>query len=169
MFSETRKVRVALKLLGHVKLSCPQCNKHSKVDASRIQDSVHGHSITCDCGYTFSELLEDRDCTRKNVNLFGVYLLSDLLGRQETGPVRIENLSYSGILCRTVASHALTPGDTVNVKFVLDNEAKTELVRTLKVTRVEGMLIAGKFIEEEGSFDTALADYLIDRSSSGSR
>jgi hypothetical protein len=45
----------------------------------------------------------------------------------------------------------------------LDDEAKTELVRTLEVTRVEGELIAGKFIEAESAFDTNLADYLITR------
>jgi hypothetical protein len=163
MSSKTRKVRVDIKLLGHLKLSCPRCEKLSDFDASQIQDSACDQHIACDCGYTFSALIEDRSCTRKTVSLFGVYLLSDLIGRQETGPVRIENLSYSGILCRTVASHTLTPGDSVSIKFVLDDEAKTELVRTLEVTRVEGELIAGKFIEAESAFDTNLADYLITR------
>ena len=112
MFSETRKVRVALKLLGHVKLICPKCNQMSDFDASRIEDSTRGQPIFCDCGYAFSALLVDRGCTRKTVNLFGIYILSDMDGRQEIGPVRIENLSYSGIACRP-GRKAGGPGEEV--------------------------------------------------------
>jgi hypothetical protein len=163
MPSKTKQVRVDLNLLGTIKLSCPQCKKLTGVGPYHTPDRARSQPITCECGYVFSALIEGRGCTRKRVNLFGVYLLSDLLGRQETGPIRIENLSYSGILCRTVASHTITPGDDVYVKFVLDDEAKTEFVRLLEVTRVEGKLIAGKFIETEGGFDSELADYLITR------
>ncbi len=163
MPSRTRNVRVDLKLLGPVKLYCPQCEKLSDLDTSRIPDSARGKHITCDCGYTFSAQIERRGCARKTVNLFGAYLLIDSFGRQESGPVRIENLSYSGVSCRTVATHTLVTGDYVRVKIVLDDEAKTELVRSLEVTRVEGDLVAGKFIEAESAFDTILADYLITR------
>ncbi len=133
------------------------------LDTSGIQDSCRSKHITRDCGYTFSALIESGGCTRKNVKLFGAYLLIDSFGRQESGPVRIENLSYSGVLCQTVASHTLAPGDHVRIKIVLNNEAKTELVRSLEVIRVQGNLVAGKFIETESAFDTILADYLITR------
>ena len=163
MPSQMRTVRVDLKLLGLVKLSCPQCDKLSDFDPSRMQDRPRGQHITCDCGYTFSALIEGRGCTRRTVNLLGAYLLRDSFGQQESGPVIIEDLSYSGVLCRTIASHTLTPGDHVRVKIVLDDEAKTELIRSLEVTRVQDGLVAGKFIEIESAFDTILADYLITR------
>ena len=163
MSIKTRNVYIDLKLLGPIKLSCPQCGKLSEFDSSGIQDSAHGQHLICDCGYTFSAVIESRGCTRKTVNLFGAYLLTDSSGHQESGPVRIENLSYSGVLCRTVASHTLVPGDTVSVKIVLDDEARTELVCLLKVARVQGNLVAGKFIEAEGAFDVILVDYLITR------
>ena len=163
MSIKTRNVYIDLKLLGPIKLSCPQCEKQSEFDASGIQDSAHGQHLTCDCGYIFSAQIESRGYARKTVNLFGAYLLTDSFGRQESGPVRIENLSYSGVLCRTVASHTLAPGDHVSVKIALDDEARTELVRSLEVTRVQGNLVAGKFIETESAFDTILVDYLITR------
>ena len=46
-------------------------------------------------------------------------------------------------------------------KSVLDDEVRTELVRSLEVIRVQGSLVAGKFIQAEDAFDTILADYLI--------
>jgi len=163
MSSNTRTVRIDLKHFDTVKLSCPQCEKLTELDLTCMEDSARGQPLTCDCGYSLSELIESRDCTRMSVKLFGAYLLSNSFGRQESGPVRIESLSYSGVSCRTVASHTLTRGDRVRIKIVLDDVSKTELIRSLEVTRVEENLIAGKFVEVAGDFDTALADYLISR------
>ena len=97
MLNKPGTICVDLKFLGHVKLCCPQCDGLSDFDVSRIGDSARGQHITCDCGYTFSAQIERRGCARKTVNLFGAYLQSDSLGQQESGPVKVENLSYSGL------------------------------------------------------------------------
>jgi hypothetical protein len=87
-------------------------------------------AVQCHCGWLFHAILETRKYYRKYVRLTGLYMRE---GSQNYGPMAVENVSMSGIGCRTRVQQPLHVGDILSVRFVLDNRARTEIAKDVVV------------------------------------
>ncbi len=71
----------------------------------------------------------------------------------------VEDVSFSGVKFRTNSRHHIQEGGTLNITFVLDNQAQSKIVKTVEIRHVNDGVIGAEFCEEQ-AFDTELAYYL---------
>ena len=93
---------------------------------------------------------------RKRTNLRGSY---SNINMNKTGFMRVKDVSYSGISFELEKKDDLTAGDTLGVRFVLDDERKTEIHRAVVVKNVRDKLIGAEFCDNQ-VFDIELCYYL---------
>ena len=81
-------------------VTCHYCGKPNRIDTTKVK-LEQPIKIECKCGNCFFIQLEQREYYRKEVKLTGNYktLLSE---KEEKGKIFIEDISYTGIGCRTV-------------------------------------------------------------------
>lgn len=119
-----RKIHCGKKL--ECAVTCYQCGKPNRIDTTtaKLEQPIQ---IECKCGNCFSIQLEQREYYRKEVKLTGNYerLLPE---NQEKGKIIIEDISYTGIGCRTVKKHNLNLEDVVQVEFTLDDFHNSQLI-----------------------------------------
>ena len=120
---------------GESSAICPQCGKVSKVDTNEVQLN-QVVEIKCSCQNTFQVQFEKREYYRKDVKLTGTF---ETVFPEDTmkGKLIIEDLSYTGIGCRSVAKHYLEIDDVVSLDFTLDDAHNSQItengiVRTVR-------------------------------------
>ena len=77
----------------------------------------------------------------------------------KTGFMRVKNVSYSGISFELEKKDEIAIGDTLGVRFVLDDEQKSEIHRAVRVKNVRDKLIGAEFSDNQ-VFDIELCYYL---------
>ena len=120
---------------GECSVVCHRCGKVSKVDTKKVQLN-QVIEINCSCQNNFRVQLEKREYYRKEVKLTGTF---EKIVPEDTikGRLIIEDLSYTGIGCRTVTKHYLEKDDVVSVDFTLDDVHNSQInengiVRTVR-------------------------------------
>jgi hypothetical protein len=100
---------------------------------------------------------ETRERYRKKVTLLGGYIKkeSDLMG-----DMIVEDLSFTGLSFVTMSEHSLEIGDTLRLKFRLDDPTMTEISRNGVVRYIQGRTVGVEFVSS-ASLDWALGFYLL--------
>jgi hypothetical protein len=142
---------------GIVTIICPTCNLSRRVDRKFIKRASEGFSVRCRCGEIFKARVEFRKNYRKEVKLGGIYqnLRS---GRQ--GQMAVEDLSLTGVGFRTLGHHDLMVGDSVEVKFILDDKKKSKISLVVEVKRIQDQRV-GAEIKQEARGNRDLGFYLM--------
>ena len=135
---------------------CPKCGFAKQIDTTNFKDTQKKLKAKCKCGEVFKFTIEFRKQYRKNVKLPGEYITSE---SGEKGEIILENLSLGGIQFETVRKHQISTGDTMDLKFRLDNPSRTEIQRTVKIIWVNGHNVGAQYIEPK-LFERDLAFYL---------
>ncbi len=138
---------------NNISFNCPQCNTHIKVPLARIGHRYHC-KVKCACGYVFVAEIEFRERLRKQVDLNGAYELArrQTSGREMLpGNCRIIDLSRTGIGFLTSLDHPLQPGDPIQLRFQLDNTAKTEINQECEVVHVKDNFVGCRLNSENAS------------------
>lgn len=73
--------------------------------------------------------------------------------------MRVKNVSYSGISFELEKEDEIAMGDTLDVKFVLDDGLKTKIHRSVRVKNVSDNLIGAEFSDPQ-ALDIELCYYL---------
>jgi uncharacterized Fe-S cluster-containing radical SAM superfamily enzyme len=123
-------VKLYVNVEDQASITCPRCNAVKVANVKKYKGSRKPLTVKCHCGWLFHAILETRKYYRKAVKLTGAFARA---GSQNYGPMLVENLSMSGIGCRTRMQHPIRVGDILHVRFVLDNRARTEIARDIVV------------------------------------
>jgi hypothetical protein len=130
---------------GECSVICHQCGKVSKVDTNDVQPN-QVVEINCSCQNSFQVQLEKREYYRKDVKLTGTF---ERILPEDTikGKLIIEDLSYTGIGCRSVTKHYLEINDVVSLDFALDDVHNSQITENGIVRTVRDRYLGIEFQE----------------------
>jgi hypothetical protein len=111
---------------NEVKIICPKCGLEKKTNVFKFKDTHKRLKAKCKCGEIFRVELEFRRYYRKEVRLAGEYFFQE---KDERGDILIEDISMTGIRFSSLKPHNISKDDSVELKFTLTNQRKTEIQR----------------------------------------
>ena len=140
-------------------ITCPECHTTRTLNVASLRSSKKRLKAKCGCGCVFDMSdfsLDMRKFYRKRTNLRGSY---SSINMNKTGFMRVKNVSYTGVSFELEKKAAIEIGDTLGVRFVLDDNQKTEIHRAVVVKNVRDKLIGAEFSDNQ-VFDIELCYYL---------
>lgn len=141
---------------NRARIVCTKCGFGRDVDTTGFKGSQKKLKGTCRCGEAYLYTIEFRQRHRKDVMLPGEYLIQ---GKGEKGEILIRDLSMSGFRFETMRPHHISKGDTLEVKFNLNNPLRTEIQKSANVVRVQDRII-GAYFTETKLYEKDLGFYL---------
>lgn len=146
---------------------CDQCGKMKSVSVSDVKSIGKPLKVKCGCGHIFFIIIELRKYYRKNTRLPGEYvkISEDMSKGLERGNITVEDLSRTGIGFRTKGKHTIRENDIIRVKFLLDNDKRSEVSKSAVVRRIHDTFIGAEFIDFDAYNETnrTLGFYLMPR------
>ncbi len=127
---------------------CPSCGDTKVVDVTKflaIKKPVR-FKRKCRCGQITPFLLERRQFYRKPVDIQGT---CRVLKNDAEIPVRIRDLSRSGLKIDLTADYPVEIGDKLFVEFRLDNKQRTLIQREVVVRKIEGLSLGTEFTSRD--------------------
>jgi hypothetical protein len=141
---------------NQVTIICPKCGLEKNIDVTNFKDTHKRLKAKCRCGEVFRLTLEFREHYRKKVRLPGEYFVQ---GKDEEGEIIIEDISTSGIRFASLKPHNIFRDDIVELKFTLDNPARTEIQELVKIIWIIDRTVGAQFNDPK-SLEKDLGFYL---------
>ena len=141
---------------NQVTITCPKCGLKKNKIVFKFKDTHKRLKAQCRCGEVFRLSLEFRKHYRKKVRLNGEYSVQ---GKDEKGEIIIEDISASGIRFASLKPHYISRNDTVELKFALDNQMRTEIHTPVKIKWIIDHNVGGQFFDPK-SLEKDLGSYL---------
>ena len=143
---------------------CPHCGAVNVIEvATTIRPSTPVRTrVQCGCGHTHAVFLERRAFVRKVVDLHGQFCLR---GSTVERPMRILNLSRTGVRFAPDEAAEVVVGDRVHVDFSFGSMTRTYISKTARVVRVADGTVGAEFVNGrrleplDPVYDLALALY----------
>lgn len=141
---------------------CPQCGKAKISDVSRYATTDKKITVNCSCacGHQFRCRLEKRKQYRKGANLPGKFTLLGKNGPEDTGLVKVVDISTTGLKLKMAVPRAFPIGATLRVEFCLDDRKRTPMEKRVIVRNVSGLHVGASFHPNDAA-DPALGFYLM--------
>jgi hypothetical protein len=138
-------------------VTCPDCGRSKRINFAPYKSSHDLLKVKCGCGNVFKVIVELRHYYRKRTRLAGYYTTSRA---DKSGSMTVEDLSFSGLGFRTRHKHTLQMGDVIDLRFVLDNNARSEIVKKAIVRRIRDQFVGAEFCDLK-AYDKELGYYLM--------
>ena len=135
---------------------CPKCGFDIKIDPKKFKNAQRRQKAKCKCGEIFEFTIEYRRQYRKDVKLPGEYSID---GRGQKGDIIVRDLSLSGIRFESMIPHQISPDDTLEVIFRLDNPPRKEIRKKVKAIWVDDRIVGAQY-NERNLYEKDLAFYL---------
>ena len=135
---------------------CHSCGKWKTTNVARYVNLNKPIKIKCSCKAVFSVTFEKRGCYRKKVDLYGTCFKHDK-GEEH---IFIQNISRDG-LGFTINRGTVRIGDTLSVKFVLDDNARSTISEDVVVRSVKDRIIGVEFVNPCEHTKKMLGFYLL--------
>jgi len=135
---------------------CPKCGLEKNIDVKNFKVTHKKLKAKCRCGEVFRLTLEFRKHYRKKVRLHGEYYVQ---GKDERGEILIEDISASGVRFASLKPHYISRNDTVELKFTLDNQMRTEIQNLVKIKWIIDRNVGAQYIDPK-SIEKDLGFYL---------
>ena len=148
--------KVYVDYTNQVTIICPRCGLEKNKNVTNFKDTHKRLKAKCRCGEVFRFTLEFRKQYRKKVRLAGEYYI---LGKDEKGEIIIEDISMTGIRFASLKPHNISRDDIVELKFILDNPARTEIEELVKIIWIIDRTVGVKFNDPK-SLEKNLGFYL---------
>ena len=105
---------------------CPQCGKTKRANISSFKGkNIRNLQAKCVCHARFPISLEFRRFHRRETSLDGRYM--NLSDGNESGKMRVINLSLGGVGLIDLSLCKFKVGDRVNLSFTLDDKKESEI------------------------------------------
>lgn len=136
--------------------TCPACNKTYIRNLSKVPDVGQGLKLRCRCAckHAFVITLERRKHLRKTTDIKGGYLEER---HQLRGMFTIKNISQSGAGIEISTSRDMNTGDSMLLKFNLDDEDKTYIAKEVIIRKKKENISELSFLPRHGT-ETRLLD-----------
>jgi hypothetical protein len=150
---------------GGFRIACPACGRAESVSEPAFARLGFAVTADCPCGHRFPVLRERRGFYRKPVGLEGFFAEGlhadpDRAAGVVSGPVRVTNLSRTGVELTSARMGLLREGDRLTLRFRLDNSAETVILRVVRIVSLNGDRAGCRFEGEDPS-DVALGFYFL--------
>ena len=125
---------------------CPQCGLVKEKDVSKfikIKSTVK-LKCKCVCGHTYPVIFERRRHIRKDVNFVGSFVWG-----KENGPLFVKNISRTGLNLKMGCPTSLKVGDRFLVKFLLGEDAMSEVEKEVIVRNVRPPMMGVEFVSKD--------------------
>jgi hypothetical protein len=131
---------------GKVNLACPACGKVKQADVSQFKNTNQKVKLncTCACKHKFSVILERRRHIRKDVNLVG-----NLVFDHQTCPVKIVDISRTGLKVKAIQVLKLNPGDKAVIHFTLDDPSGSKVSKQVIIRKINQKEIGVEFLSKD--------------------
>ena len=155
---------------GKAVLQCPSCLELKTISAIRLVP--HLFNVRCKCNHVFAVQLEFRKKNRKKTNLVGYYRKrnhpsewAEIHWESENVNVRkinckVVNLSSTGIGIVPFGEYDIKTGDSLAIRFVLDDSAQSVLLKRAIARVVLESYVGCEFVEEDKN-DKNIGFYLL--------
>lgn len=127
-------------------ITCPDCGLIKKVSVSQFKNSKHQVSSRCQCGKRFTIQLNFRSSYRKNVNLAGTYMVMSPK-KSHWCDMTVRDISRTGIGFKNLDSVAVAAGNSLRLKFNLDNAKKTTIDKNVIVKIIKDQYVGCEFVD----------------------
>ena len=136
-------LKVFLSHCGTTTVKCPLCKK---CHHTTVPEHLHNKPVRakCECGQSFSVLFDSRKYFRKEVRLPGEY--RDTSGVQDLMTVTTLSVRGAGFEARR-RNLLVQEGETIQVKFLLNNNDRNWITLKAVVKRVKGNQVGVEFTE----------------------
>ena len=129
---------------GMALITCPSCNITKKISVSQFKEKKHKIVTKCKCGERFAIQLNFRASYRKEVDLKGMFMVTSP-GSSHWCEMEVSDLSRTGIGFRNKETVVVNKGDTLKIKFNLDNPKKTLIEKHVTVKIVIDQYLGCEF------------------------
>lgn len=140
-----------------VVLRCVRCGNSRQISTGELRPDIHLYKIKCKCGAAYYMQFNRRKFTRKNVTLKGTYSMEN---RMNDEIVDIVNLSRTGLCFFTHGRIYLTKGQTINLRFVLDNAERESIECKAIIRRIKDHEVGVEFVNLPPIMQKRLSFYL---------
>jgi hypothetical protein len=141
-------------------ITCPHCGTQKSVPVGSYKGNKSSLKIKCGCKNIFTVNLEFRKKVRKRTNLRGTY--SNQSQRGNRGTIVIKNISVSGLEFSSMDAHNIKVEDELTVKFSLDDEQRSKIIKDVIVRDVRKNSVGCEFEKSgEFAFDGPLGFYVM--------
>lgn len=125
-------------------ITCPNCGIIKKVSVSKFKNSKHKISTRCQCGKRFDLQLNFRSSYRKAVNLPGTFMIISPK-TSHWCEMAIRDISRAGVGFENMDSVVVSKGDTLRIKFKLDNGKGTLIEKKVIVKIIRDKYVGCEF------------------------
>jgi hypothetical protein len=159
-FAQTQSceiTRACLSRSGKANVRCPFCDKRHYTS---VPEHLHNKPVRakCECGKSFPVLFDSRGYYRKEVRLKGEYW--NAFGEKDL--MTVMSLSLTGAGLSTGRSKPIvTMGETVQLRFLLDDKHSTWIKVKAIVKRVVGDQLGVEFVGLQRHEQKCLGFYLM--------
>ncbi|MDJ0667007.1 MAG: PilZ domain-containing protein [Desulfobacterales bacterium] len=142
-----RRQKVFVTSDGKATFVCPACARSRTVDAARNPTLSRAARVRvkCPCGHQYPVSLERRRYFRKAVDLRGTFVQTVDGRHVDGGPMVVLDLSRTGMRIRLNESRPVRIGDTLVVKFQLDDRQQSLIHKESIVRRIDGVDLGTEF------------------------
>jgi hypothetical protein len=108
---------------------CPACNNGAIKHLGKFSNSKKAIRLKCKCkcGHVYRVLVERRRFFRKPVNLVGTYYYSKGENNRMKGPIKIMDISQSGLQFSLNSRPEFKVGDRIIVEFRMDDRERSKI------------------------------------------
>jgi c-di-GMP-binding flagellar brake protein YcgR len=132
---------------GSVSIFCDACGQTKRLE--EVSPNYWGKvvRINCFCGHSFRVQFDRRRFFRKAANdLPGYYAV---FGRHGEKRMRVVDVSLNGLCFKMEEPEDLETGDTIRVRFRLDDAHRTVIDRPVRVRYQNGEFVGVQFFEDD--------------------
>ena len=146
-------------------LACPHCGIQESVSLGQFEKLGNAVDVECNCHKHFTAVLEKRRAYRKAVHLEGFFTIAGEYGPNDTkgtiwGRMVVKNLSKTGLRFFSKRVDLLRPGDTLMVRFNLDNSNNALIHKQAQVVSIHDQEVGCRF-QGADQYDITLGFYFI--------
>jgi hypothetical protein len=156
---------------GKALFTCPVCSQRKTESVSQYlkQETTVEIETTCNCGHTWTSILERRKHYRKSVKLRGRYSVRNDVFLEEglsagsfvgKGKMKVVDLSLKGLKFELKKKPELHVNDLVSLEFRLKDKKRTLIRETASVKSINGRLVGSAFGPEVAA-NTSLGFFLL--------
>jgi len=126
---ECNLIRVFLNEQKEGTFICPACNNGVIKHLGRFSNFQKAIRLKCrcNCGHVYRVLVERRRFFRKPVNLVGTYYYSKGENNRKKGPIKILDISQSGLQFSINSMPEFSVGDRIIVEFKMGDRERSQI------------------------------------------
>ena len=143
-------------------LECPYCGTAKTRHVGKFKGGRRRVKVRCSCQSAFGVLFEFRKAYRRPTYLRGHYV--KLPGADDGRNIVVRDISMTGIGLLTNGTQNLSRGDKLQVRFTLDDRARSEIEKDAVVRWAQDRYVGCEFLHSEetrGTDEAALSFYLM--------